>query len=447
MLKSTKSRLISFLLVVALMFSLLFASAIPANAASEITFPGGSGESKVTATIAPSIFSATVPYVLPITVDANQNVSTADNAQIINNSNGPIKVANAVLETNDGWELVENGTDFKTVPVNSKQFTMEMQASPIAKTGIIDKTIFSSINGNDALDINYNADVAVQGEALNGVNIANVVFTVEWDKIEAPTIPESGVYTKSDGTVLLAGSAFPDTPDTGDTYEYGDYIYKYNKYCNYNNQWYVSASQNGWGVKVKNQEKSSYGEVLSAIVGKPVTVMTFAFNNCTSLATAPTIPDSVKVMKGTFWRCTFLTTAPEIPDSVEVMTSTFYGCTSLTTAPTIPDSVKDMDLTFYGCTSLTTAPTIPDSVKDMDSTFFDCTSLTTAPEIPDSVEVMTSTFGDCTSLTGTITINANPADYGSCFYNVDFAAQNLTLAGSSTMLATLGATGKNYIAA
>lgn len=113
MLNSLKSRLISFLLVVALMFSLLFASAIPANAASDtdISSSGGEGKSKVVTTVAPSIFSVTVPYVLPISVAADGTVSVADNAAITNNSNGPIIVSSAEITGKNGWELVGSSTD------------------------------------------------------------------------------------------------------------------------------------------------------------------------------------------------------------------------------------------------------------------------------------------------------------------------------------------------
>ena len=131
----------------------------------------------------------------------------------------------------------------------------------------------------------------------------------------------------------------------------------------------------------------------------PVTIMTETFIGCTSLTTAPTIPNSVTGMGRTFSGCTSLTTAPAIPSSVIIMSGTFSGCTSLSTAPAIPNSVIDLNGTFSGCTSLTTAPTIPNSVTGMGRTFSGCTSLTTAPSIPNSVTNLTLCFANCTSLT------------------------------------------------
>ena len=178
-----KNKLISLMLALVLTFSMLFSTAIPTYA-TNINESGGNGKSKVVTTIEPSIFSATVPYVLPISIDAEQNVYTADNVAISNNSNGPIKVSNATLTTNEGWELVEDGTDFSSVPVNSKQFSMIVLNSPVLTSGSIDTESFGTINGNSSLNVTYDADAAVQGEAISGTNIANVLFTIEWDNVE-----------------------------------------------------------------------------------------------------------------------------------------------------------------------------------------------------------------------------------------------------------------------
>ena len=216
-------------------------------------------------------------------------------------------------------------------------------------------------------------------------------------------IPDGGLYTKSNGLCLTSGQEFPESPSAGDTYEYGDYIYKYNQYYN-GSSWSKSTSQNGWGVRVKNTSKTTYGEIISEIAGQPVNTMSYTFNRCSFLTTAPTIPNSVTDMSYTFKNCTSLTTAPAIPNSVKNMLCTFRGCSKLTTVPTIPSSVTNMNGTFSGCTSITTAPAIPNSVINMQGTFRDCTSLTTATTIPNSVTSMDQTFYGCTSLTTAPTI-------------------------------------------
>ena len=177
-----KNKLISLLLAFVLTFSMLFSTAIPAYA-TDINSSGNSGKSKVVTTVTPAKFSVTVPYLLPISIDADQNVYTADNVAISNNSNGPIKVSDATLTTNEGWELVADGTDFSSVPVNSKQFTMRVLNSPVLTSGNLNTESFGTINGNSSLTVNYSADAAVQGEELSATNIANVLFTIEWDNV------------------------------------------------------------------------------------------------------------------------------------------------------------------------------------------------------------------------------------------------------------------------
>ena len=121
----------------------------------------------------------------------------------------------------------------------------------------------------------------------------------------------------------------------------------------------------------------------------------------------------------------------------------FYGCTSLTTAPEIPNSVTDMGSTFQGCTSLTMAPEIPNSVTYMDHTFARCANLTTAPEIPNGVTNMEYTFLACTKLQGTIKIDANPTRYDGCFSFAATGGSGLVVTGSSTKLDEIIATGSS----
>lgn len=149
-------------------------------------------------------------------------------------------------------------------------------------------------------------------------------FTNNIDTEEPPAstvrngiIPTGATYTPNGGTALTGNgtNTFPDTPQTGDTYEEGDYTYKYNgsyirdgRFSN----WVLNDTQNGWGVKVNNTSKTSYGEIISEIVGQPVNCMFYTFRGCTSLTTAPVIPNSVTNMSYTFFGCTSLTGTIEV---------------------------------------------------------------------------------------------------------------------------------------
>ena len=222
--------------------------------------------------------------------------------------------------------------------------------------------------------------------------------TTEVKREAGSVIPDGATYTPNGGTALIGNGTnkFPDVPAKGDTYEEGDYVYTYNKGIDGNTSIDYGSE---WSVKVKDKTKTKYGEILSEIAGKPVTYMSITFSGCTSITTAPAIPNGVTNMYFTFSGCTSLTTAPAIPNSVTNMYGTFSECPLLTTAPVIPNSVTNMNSTFYRCTSLTTAPVIPNSVTNMEQTFVSCKSLTTAPTIPNSVTNMRNTFASCTSLT------------------------------------------------
>ena len=265
-----------------------------------------------------------------------------------------------------------------------------------------DYTIFISMGTTGGNQADKQDAIKVYGQ-YNGTNLPEVASPIEGESQSIPRndiVPENCTYTKKDGTVISANGNIPSTPATGDTYEEGDYTYKYNQYFD-GNSWSSNTSQNGWGVRIKDTSKTAYGEIISEIAGKSVTSLYYAFYNCTSLTSAPVIPSSITNMRGTFYKCISLTTVPKIPSSVTYMRGTFVDCTSLTTPPDMSNanSVTNMYYTLQHCTSLTTAPTIPNSVTNMSHTFDGCTKLTTAPTIPNSVMNMEYTFANCTSLT------------------------------------------------
>lgn len=212
MLKNNKKyKVFSCLMAFALVFCMIFSSGISVSAASsDISSSGSKGTSKVATTIAPAVFNVTIPYVLPISIDKDQNVYVSDSAEITNNSNGPIRVSDAKLTTNGGWELVSSGTDFKSTPVNSKLFSMSVLNTPVPTSGNIDVQTFDSINGNSALQIDYDADAAVQGESISGQNIANVLFTIEWDNVEITKATVSKTALQSFAKTV---TTFQKTPD------------------------------------------------------------------------------------------------------------------------------------------------------------------------------------------------------------------------------------------
>ena len=244
-------------------------------------------------------------------------------------------------------------------------------------------------------------------------------------------VPAGGVYTTADGKTYKEGELVNTAPQHGDTFKTADYTYKYDlvrRGVNDGVDW-VTAGNDEWGVVV-NDNKASYAPFETAINGAPVKDISYTFEGCTRMESAPAIPDGVTNLDHTFEGCTSLTSVPTIPDSVTSMHSTFSGCSKLTVTPRIPDGVYLMSFTFEKCTSLTTVtnlpstlewmagtfdgcraltsvPDLPSKVKSISWAFQNCSSLVKAPVIPASVEKIHGAFLSCTSLSGTVVINAN----------------------------------------
>lgn len=147
----------------------------------------GSASVPVNVTREAATFSVVVPTTLPISVDADGNVTTATDATIINNSSAPVAVTKVELASLSDWTLAAYSKDILNLPVDAKQFGLQMN--------IGDKTVATSNSGtsdvlSDSLNarivkgqncaVNYNALFPARTAAVSDTQIANVVFTVGW---------------------------------------------------------------------------------------------------------------------------------------------------------------------------------------------------------------------------------------------------------------------------
>ena len=156
---------------------------IGAISVGAIDVSGGSDTTKVELTADAATFKVTVPTVLPYAVAADGTVSVATDAKISNLSNGPVVVTDVTAKTLDAWELVEVGTDFQAVKVNSPKFTMTLNNDnfPAGTTSTLTLgSAWTPINGNSDFALTYSGDFAEQSDVLEGENIANVIFTIGW---------------------------------------------------------------------------------------------------------------------------------------------------------------------------------------------------------------------------------------------------------------------------
>lgn len=147
----------------------------------------GSASVPVNVTREAATFSVVVPTTLPISVDADGNVTTATDTAIINNSGATVAVTKVELNSQSNWTLAAYNRDILNLPVDAKQFGLQMN--------IGDKTVATSNSGtsdvlSDSLNarivkgqncaVNYNALFPARTAAVSDTQIANVVFTVGW---------------------------------------------------------------------------------------------------------------------------------------------------------------------------------------------------------------------------------------------------------------------------
>jgi len=149
---------------------------------NEITASGNDGTSIVTLDYDTANLRVTVPTVLPVSVDSDNNVTVSDSAKIVNNSKGQVDVTNAVLSGNNSWTLAAFDTDFTKVPVDTKRYGFKLQGYSVPVSGNAYNNQFATIDGNSALDLSYDANVAIQSDATTDAEIGNIVFTVAWHK-------------------------------------------------------------------------------------------------------------------------------------------------------------------------------------------------------------------------------------------------------------------------
>ena len=152
---------------------------VPLIVTDGIIESGGSKDAIVTLTTDTANLKVTVPTVLPVTVDSDNNVTVADNAQIVNLSRGQVDVTAAEMQT-DVWSIVDFNTDFKQVPVDTKQYGFKVRNDDVYDG--ISTTSFETMDGGSAQDLPYDANVAIQSNATSDEEIGRIIFTVAWHK-------------------------------------------------------------------------------------------------------------------------------------------------------------------------------------------------------------------------------------------------------------------------
>ena len=180
-----------------------------ASASNEATSSGGSATSQVTLSStadgsldgdpAATAMSVTVPTVLPIAVGTDGKVTTATDAEIVNNSYGAVKVSSVSIQAAQDWKLTAFGdpSTLAGAKVDSNQvgFAMTLgggqQLATVAGSTASQDLLTSAVEGcymtgsgdqvGNRVAIDYDAIVTPVSNAVTNTGVASVLFVVEWD--------------------------------------------------------------------------------------------------------------------------------------------------------------------------------------------------------------------------------------------------------------------------
>lgn len=201
---------VTMLLALCMVFSLAVGAC-----ADDITASGGSATSPVNltttndgigggegggGTVTPTRMSVTVPTALPMAMSDDGTVVTATDCKITNNSYGAVRVASVSISAAEGWNLTAFGDKAslagEKVDSNKLGFAMSIGGGAQAATASDKATqslITAPIEGcymtgvgdssRNSVAIDYDAIVTPLSSAVEGANVANVVFVIEWDDV------------------------------------------------------------------------------------------------------------------------------------------------------------------------------------------------------------------------------------------------------------------------
>lgn len=186
----------------------LAAAILPVSVqASNINSANGNGDTTVVLDVDTPHFDVTVPTGLPIYVDSEGVVTTADDVYIINSGAGSITISGVEISGKNGWTTVDVSKDFSVTPVDTKEFSMTINGE--TTTGA-DSITFNSMNwpmiaaandsDTDKFHLVYDATVAPQSTAVT-TEIADVVFTVGWNLNGQGVVSDGNVSGGSVNTI------------------------------------------------------------------------------------------------------------------------------------------------------------------------------------------------------------------------------------------------------
>lgn len=342
-------------------------------------------------------FSVTVPTSLPVWVDADGGVIVADNAKIVNNSLGPVKVKGVSIQGLNGWSLLDYSQDTKSLPVDSKQAGFILNGDQTTSSSLVfNHENWPVILSNSEQLITYNSNIVPQSQAIQE-EIAQVVFTIGWDLKYINIATSINNYiamglVPSQGRLVLPGTY----DQNGQTYRLVTLI----KSSSLENNNITSVVIPDTVTALASKCFQHWAFLESVDIPSSVTIIgEYAFSECNYLKSIELTGNIKKLEKNTFWYCIRLEDVT-LPNTLEsIGSSCFQACRNLKTI-NIPYGVTSIgSYAFYECKSLTSIELPATLSKIENSCFRDCTSLSNVI-IPEGVtEIESSAFRGCNQLT------------------------------------------------
>ena len=130
-------------------------------------------------------FSVTVPAYLPIAVSETGVVTTAANAQIINNSAGKVMVTDIWVSGENGWSVVPYNRNMASEKVDSRQNGLKINnaetGAGIDGTTVLDLTESEWIIPRESsFPLYYEAVVSANSLPVVGLQVMTLYFVVGW---------------------------------------------------------------------------------------------------------------------------------------------------------------------------------------------------------------------------------------------------------------------------
>ena len=199
---------VTMLLALCMVFTLIVGAC-----ADDITSSGGSATSPVNLTTTnegigggeggettPTRRSVPVPPAVPMAKSDAGPVVTASDCKITNNSYGAVRVRSVSISAAEGWNLTAFGDKSslagEKVDSNKLGFAMSIgggaqvatasnEATQSLITAPIDGCYMTGVgdSSRNSVGVDYEAIVTPLSSVVEGANVANVVFVIEWDVV------------------------------------------------------------------------------------------------------------------------------------------------------------------------------------------------------------------------------------------------------------------------